>query len=342
MSRCLLELMWLKYPSGFSLRSGTQPLDPLQFSFLALEIGCCQVNFAFPSHSSYFPKSPLTGKERLGEERQRGESRPGLPLSLCNFRLPLSSLRPFCQCTMMCYIPSCWHFSAQCVELSSSFGIFLALHKEFFFFSFHWKTEELSLFVLFFSFPLFRSTEPTLPFPPFCPVLIPNSELSCKETHPRTNCIAFPCFLLPVTLSKEAYVSHKHSQENGSQENIFWLTFLLTEIHPRSCRSRTSWQACFFSILIHGTFYCFLPFLIILCPVSFLMQVNISLFVRKTPGLLILSRFVLLISLCLVWLKPSLGSSNLCLLCLMHCFTKAENMRHAGHPVLVHPPCSPL
>lgn len=124
MSRCLLELMWLKYPSGFSLRSGTQPLDPLQFSFLDPEIGCCQVNFASPSHSSYFPKSPLTGKERLGEERQKGESRPRLPLSLCNFRLLLSSLRSFCQCTVMCYIPSCLHFPAQCVELSSSFWEF--------------------------------------------------------------------------------------------------------------------------------------------------------------------------------------------------------------------------
>lgn len=122
MSRCLLELMWLKYPSGFSLRSGTQPLDPLQLSFLAPEIGCCQVNFACPSHSSYFPKSPLTGKERLGEERQRGESRPGLPLSLCNFRLPLSSLSSFSQCTVLCCIPSCWHSSGQCVELSSSFS----------------------------------------------------------------------------------------------------------------------------------------------------------------------------------------------------------------------------
>lgn len=190
------------------MRSGTQPLDPLQFSFLAPEIGCCQVNFAFPSYFSYFPKSLLTGKERLGEERQKGESRPGLLLSLCNFRLLIPEI------TL-----SCWQFPAQCVVLSSSFGNFI--------FVMALKNQGTLPLCGIFSFHLFFSTESTMPFHPFCPVLIQNSKLSSKETHSRPNCIAFPCFLLSVALFKEAYISHELSQENGSQESIF-----LTHVSP--------------------------------------------------------------------------------------------------------------
>lgn len=149
-----------------------------------------------------------------------------------------------------------------------------------------------------FSFHLFFSTEPTMLFPSFYPVLIQNSKLSSNETHSRPSCIAFPCFLLSVTLSKEAYIPHELSQESGSQESIFWLMFLLTDIHSRSSRSGINWQAWFFFHLHSWHFYCFLPFLIILCPESFLRQVNISLFARKTLGLLTLSRFVPLIRLC--------------------------------------------
>lgn len=94
-------------------------------------------------------------------------------------------------------------------------GIFLAFHQEYLFRFCHWKTKEPFLFSLF-SFSPFSLSWNTLPFPPFCPVLILNSKLSSKDTRRRPNCISFPNFLLPVTSLEEADAFHKHSQENAS------------------------------------------------------------------------------------------------------------------------------
>lgn len=172
-----------------------------------------------------------------------------------------------------------------------------------------------------FSFHLLCSTEPTMPFPPFYPLLIQNSKLSSKETHSRPNCIAFPCFLLSVTLSKEAYISHELSQENGSQKSIFWLTFLLTKIHSRSSRSginREAW-VCFPSLFKALLLLPSFPHHIV--PSELFKAGQHLIICQKNAWLADTVQICAVNQVMLFCLKPSLGSSNSILLCLVHRFT---------------------
>lgn len=72
MSRCLLEFMWLKYSSWVSLRSGTQPLDPLQF-FLALKFDVAKW-ILLPHPILHIFQGHLSLARKGLERRQEGES----------------------------------------------------------------------------------------------------------------------------------------------------------------------------------------------------------------------------------------------------------------------------
>lgn len=208
MSCCLLELMWLKYPSGFSLRSGTQPLDPLQFSFLALKSVVAKW-ILLPHPILHIFQGHLSLVRKDLERRHRGES-PGLNCLFTSIISdpPLSSLRSFNWCSVMCYSASCWHFP-ECWVILMLLGIYLPSRRNIFFAFVAERPRNPSFLLSFLLFPCLFSWI----YLTFCPFLIPNSELSSKDTHHRPNCAPFPLFLLPVTSPEQAYTSHNRSQE---------------------------------------------------------------------------------------------------------------------------------
>lgn len=151
MSRCLLELMWLKYPSGFSLRSGTQPLDPLQFSFLALKFVVAKW-ILLPHPILHIFQGHFSLARRFGEKTPRGKSRPGLPFYLYNFRPTSLIPEMFNWCSVMCYSASCWHFP-ECWVILKLLGIYLPSTRNIFFAFVAERPRNPSFQLSFFLFP---------------------------------------------------------------------------------------------------------------------------------------------------------------------------------------------
>lgn len=148
MSRCLLEFMWLKYSSWVSLRSGTQPLDPLQF-FLALKFDVAKW-ILLPHPILHIFQGHLSLARKTWRGDKKGKVQAWIASSPLKFQTHL--------------IP----------EIIS--GIFLAFHQEYLFRFYCWKTEEPFLFSLF-SFSPFTLSWRYLTFSPF---------LSCSHPELKT------------------------------------------------------------------------------------------------------------------------------------------------------------
>lgn len=301
--------------------------------------------FCLPIPFFIFSKvtSRWQGKTWRGETEGRGQSRPGLLLSLCNFRLPLSSPRSFSQCTVLhpkllaLPRPVCWAVLKFFLPFINNDFLFICFKIFLFFREEHLKPRNSSSVYFFLSNFFFQRNQ-------LCPYCL------LSYSHPKIRTISqgdtsqtkLYCISLLSTANQFVYISHKLSQENGPQENNFLLTFLLIEIHFSSCRSGTIWWAWeVFSILIHEDFYCFLPFLIVLCPVSFKGR---SIPHCQKNTWLVLDIF----HTCAVnQVIPGLTEAFFGVLQVMFAlscalFYQAESKIYPGHHLLLYPPYHPL